>query len=115
MYQFSYSQVLADDPTDARQHERRAFEHAIGLLAAAEGTEPGSPAELKALEFVNQLWAVLIKDLAHTGNDLPAEVRAGLMSIGLWVMSEAQRIETGQSRHFAAIAQVCGTIRDGLA
>lgn len=37
------------------------------------------------------------------------------MSIGLWVMSEAQRIETGQSRNFGAIAQICGTIRDGLA
>ena len=115
MYQFSYSQVQADDPTDARQHERRAFEHAIGLLAAAEGSEPGSPAEVKALAFVNQLWALLIKDLAAGGNDLPAETRAGLMSIGLWVMGEAQRIETGQSRQFAAIAEICGTIRDGLA
>lgn len=115
MYQFSYSQVLADDPADARQHERRAFEHAIGLLAAAEGTEPGGPAEVQALQFVNQLWATLIKDLSHAGNDLPPEIRAGLMSIGLWVMSEAQRIETGQSRNFGAIAQICGTIRDGLA
>lgn len=115
MYQFSYSQVLADDPVDARQHERRAFEHAVGLLAAAEGTEPGSAAEAKALEFVNQLWSMLIKDLAHAENDLPPETRAGLMSIGLWVMGEAQRIEAGQSRQFAAIAEICGTIRDGLA
>ena len=115
MYQFSYSQVLADDPVDARQQERRAFEHAIGLLAAADGTPPGSAAEVKALEFVNQLWAMLIKDLAHADNDLPPETRAGLMSIGLWVMGEAQRIEAGQSRQFAAIAEVCGTIRDGLA
>ena len=36
------------------------------------------------------------------------------MSIGLGVMAECRRIALGESRELAALADICGIIRDGL-
>ena len=115
MYQYSYSEVLADDPTGAKEQERFALGHAIALLEAAASAEPHGVEQAAALHFVTQLWGILIKDLAHPGNDLPAALKANLMSIGLWIMATAQRIQAGESRDFQAIIDVCCVIRDGLA
>lgn len=114
MYQVSYSDVVADSPAAARGQERAVFDQAIALLKRAGTAEPHGTAEHHALMFINQLWAVLIKDLSHPENELPDHLRAQLMSIGLWVMREAHSIELGRSRDFGVIAEVCGVIRDGL-
>ena len=114
MYQYSYGEILADSPVDARVQEREALDQAIGLLHVAAAKGPGSIEAVNALTFTTQLWALFIQDLAHPQNDLPDEVRARLMSIGLWILAEAGRIQNGESDGFIAIAEICGTIRDGL-
>lgn len=114
MYQFSYADILADDVDDARARERQALDQAAAmLLHAAEGA-PGSTEEVRALDFTTELWAFFIKDLAHPGNAMPDALRASLMSIGLGVMAECRRIALGETRDLAAIADICGIIRDGL-
>ena len=114
MYQYTYGEILADSPVDARAQERLALDHAIGLLRAAHGSEPGAPAEQDAIDFTTRMWGLFISDLAHPGNDLPEAVRARLMSVGLWVMAELQRVERGECRTFDAVAEICSLIRDGL-
>lgn len=115
MYHVSYAEVLSDSPGDTRSAERDALDHAIALLGEAEHAD-GSPAKQEeAVAFTNQLWATFIKDLARPDNDLPPKLRADLMSVGLGIMSETQRISYGRSRNFTAIAEICGIVRDGLA
>ena len=60
MYQYSYSEIIADSVTDARAAERRALDHAIALLGAAVGSRPKSPPEVEALAFTSQLWSIFI-------------------------------------------------------
>jgi flagellar protein FlaF len=115
MYQYSYSEILADSPTDARAEERRALDRAITLLHLAEDSTPKSKEEGEAMAYVAQLWGLFIKSLASPDNDLPDPLRANLMSIGLGVMAEVGRIETGESRDFTGLAEICGIVRDGLA
>jgi flagellar biosynthesis activator protein FlaF len=114
MYRSSYAEVLEDSHADARREERRALDRAVLLLKRAKNAPPQSPAQLEAIAFVNQLWAFFIKSLASNDNDLPDQVRADLMSIGLGVMAEACRIEAGESDDFESLADICGMIRDGL-
>jgi flagellar protein FlaF len=114
MYQFSYAEVLEDDPRDARGNERRAFEHAIALLRAAEAGGTQSRDCIEALQFVRRLWTILIDDLGGPGNDLPEALRADLISIGLWVMKELELIRSGRSENLAGIREVCATICEGL-
>ena len=115
MYQYSYSEILADSATDARADERRALDRAVRLLNHAVDTPPRSTEEIDALSYTSQLWSIFIKSLTSPENDLPAQLRANLISIGLGIMSEIVRIDTGESRDFASLAEICAIIRDGLA
>jgi flagellar protein FlaF len=115
MYQFSYAEVLDETPQTARQRERQAIEHSIQLLQAAEKAGVRSRETVEGLHFVRRLWSVLIEDLAKTENDLPQQLRADLISIGLWIMREAEEIRLEKSDNFKGIIEVSQTICEGLA
>jgi flagellar protein FlaF len=114
MYQFSYAEILQDDPHEARFRERGALEHAIELLRKAEEKGPQSRESIEALFFLRKLWTVLIEDLSNPENGLPESLRADLISIGLWIMKEADLIRSDKSRNFSGISEICAIIRDGL-
>ena len=115
MYQFSYAEVLDETPQGARQRERQAIDRSIELLRAAEKAGVQSREAVEALLFARKLWSILIEDLAKQENDLPQQLRADLISIGLWVMHEAEQIRLEKSDNFKGIIEVSQTIRDGLA
>jgi flagellar protein FlaF len=115
MYQFSYAEVLEETPQTARQRERHAIEHSIQLLLAAEKAGVRSREAVEALHFVPRLWSVLIEDLAKAENDLPQQLRADLISIGLWIMREAEQIRLEKSDNFKGIIEVSQSICEGLA
>ena len=115
MYQFSYAEVLDETPQGARERERQAIDRSIELLQAADKNGPQSREAIEALLFVRKLWGILIEDLAKAENDLPQQLRADLISIGLWVMREAEQIRLEKSANFKGIIEVSQTIRDGLA
>jgi flagellar protein FlaF len=114
MYQFPYAEVLDETPQSARQRERQAIDRSIELLQMAEKAGPQSRESVEALLFVRKLWGVLIEDLANAENDLPQKLRADLISIGLWIIREAEQIRLEKSQNFAGIIEVSTTIRDGL-
>lgn len=114
MYQFSYAEIVEDTFSDTRAREREAVEQAVALLRKAQAAGAASRETVEALHYVRQLWAILIEDLASSENDLPQKLRADLISIGLWVMREAEAIRLGQTDDFAAIIEVNQTIAEGL-
>ncbi len=114
MYQFSYAEVLDETPRGARERERQAIERSIELLEAAERSGVRSREAIEAVLFVRRLWGVLIEDLGDSENDLPQALRADLISIGLWIMREAEQIRLEKSSNFKGIIEVSAAIRDGL-
>jgi flagellar protein FlaF len=114
MYKFSYAEVLEDAPQASRERERQALEHCIGLLRAADERGPQSREATEALLFLRRLWTTLIEDLASPENDLPQALRADLISIGLWVMREADDIRLEKSTSFKDLIEVCAAISEGL-
>jgi len=114
MYQFSYAEVLENAPVAARERERKALEHGIALLKAAEEKGPGTREAIDALHYLRRLWAIFIEDLASPENDLPQTLRADLISIGLWVMREADDIRLEKSKTFKDLIEVCEAIHEGL-
>jgi flagellar protein FlaF len=114
MYQFSYAEVLDETPQGARERERQALDRSIELLEAADKVGVRSREAIEALLFVRRLWSVLIEDLADPENDLPQALRADLISIGLWIMREAEQIRLEKSSNFRGIVEVSTVIRDGL-
>jgi len=114
MYQFSYAEVAQESSATARDREHEAFGHMIESLKRAEIAGPRSREAIDAIYVTRNLWSVLVEDLASPENVLPEELRAGLISIGLWVMREAEAIRLGRVQSFAAMIEVTTMIRDGL-
>lgn len=114
MYRFSYAEVLDEAPKDARERERMAIERAIEMLELAEAKGPRSREAIDALMFLRRLWGMLLEDLANPENDLPKALRADLISIGLWIMREAEQIRLEQSDNFRGLIDVTRAIGEGL-
>jgi flagellar protein FlaF len=114
MYQFSYEEAIEDDQAEARSIERQALDRAIGMLQAADAAGPNTGATIEALYYTRRLWNVFVGELASDENALPVEVRANLISIGIWILKEADAVQIGKSQNCAAIEHICSIVRDGL-
>lgn len=114
MYQFPYTDVLADSAASAREMEGKAFSHSIELLRAAEEVGPNTKESAEAIYFLQRLWTVLIEDLSNPENGLPGELRAQVISVGIWMLREAERIRQGEITSFSGLIEVSVAIREGL-
>jgi flagellar protein FlaF len=114
MYKFSYEEALSDSGSRGRENERLAIEQSISLLKSAEKAGPNSREAIDAICFLNRLWSFLLEDLAKPDNALPEDVRAKLISIGIWMLREAEAISNGKSRNFAALIDISNNIAEGL-
>ena len=107
---------MAEETTaNIRQGERRAFERSIELLKLAQANGRGSRESVEALLFVNRLWTILMEDLAHAENGLPDSLKASLISIGIWILRQAEDIRQGRSEDFKPLIDVSETVCIGLA
>jgi len=111
----SYAHVRESAPSFAREQERKAFDTAIALMEEARAASGAPEKAVDAAQFMHRLWGILIKDLADPANELPAELRADLISIGLWVLRETDAILAGRSDNWAGVIDINRTVREGLA
>lgn len=114
MYSRQYAEALEDSQDDARERERSAIDHSIFLMERAEDEGASQGSRAKAIFFTGQLWAVLVEDLADPGNALPKDLRAQIISIGIWIIKELERLRNGDVESFADIVAVSKSIRDGI-
>jgi len=114
MYQFSYADIHADSVADARDRERQLLDRSIKLLDEARQAGFESQAAIEAIHFTNRLWTALLDDLGSPENALPKELRANLISIGLWILREAEEVRQGRSENFEGLIEVTQIIRDGI-
>ncbi|WP_412051151.1 flagellar biosynthesis regulator FlaF [Hoeflea sp. Naph1] len=114
MYQFSYADVQEDGVAEARERERKAINHSISLMNVAKANGIESREAIEAVYFVSRLWVRFVEDLASPDNQLEQELRANLISIGIWVIKESERIRLRQSDNFQGIIDISIIIRDGL-
>jgi flagellar biosynthesis activator protein FlaF len=114
MYQFSYAEVQTDSVADARDRERQLLTRSVDLLVTAREHGPRSMQAVEAVHFLNRIWTTLIQDLGSPENELPEELRANLISIGLWLLREAEEVRQGRSNNFEGLIEVSQIIRDGI-
>jgi len=114
MYKFSYEETLSDSSGRHRENERLALEQSVALLKSAERAGPQSREAVEAIFFLNRLWSFFLDDLAKPENGLPDELRASLISIGIWMLKEADAISKGNSRNFAGLIDISNVIAEGL-
>ncbi|OQM77052.1 flagellar biosynthesis regulator FlaF [Manganibacter manganicus] len=114
MYQYSYADIQTDSAADAKDRERQLLTRSIDLLTTAATSGANSLQAVEALHFTNRVWSVLIEDLGSPDNALPKELRANLISIGLWLLREIEDIRQGRTDNFDGLIEVSQIIRDGI-
>ncbi|TIO54971.1 MAG: flagellar biosynthesis regulator FlaF [Mesorhizobium sp.] len=114
MYQFSYADIQTDSVADAKDRERELLTRSIDMLAAAAAVGPESMEAVEALHFTNRIWTTFVEDLGSSDNALPKELRANLISIGLWLLRETEDIRQGRANNFEGLIEVSQIIRDGI-
>jgi len=114
MYRFSYAEVIEDSSEECRKRERDLFGRAIELLKEADGKPHNSPEMLNALVFVQRMWSFFISDLANPDNGLPDKLKGQLISVGIWVMRESDKIVRGESSSVTGLIDVNAMIQEGL-
>ena len=84
--------------------------------AATNGLKYGiDPDFMRTLYTFIIYQSCAIEDLAKAENDLAQSLRGELISVGLWIMREAEQIRLEKSDNFKGIIEVSKTIHDGLA
>ena len=114
MYQFSYADIQTDSVADARDRERQVLSRSIDMLHLARDAGMQSQQAIEAIHFLNRVWTTFLEDLGNPDNELPKELRANLVSIGLWLLREAESVRQGESDNFDGLIEVSQIIRDGI-
>lgn len=114
MYEFAYNEVIEDSRQSMRARERQAMDRVIGMLREAQQKGPLSRERVDALFYLRRLWMIFLDDLKDPNNELPPQLRAGIISIGIWMMKEIDRVRGGLAEDLTPIIEINEIIRDGL-
>ncbi len=114
MYMKLYEQIAEDTSERIRSNELRALDHSILLMKKARDLGMAPREMIEAIFFANRLWSVLIEDLASRENELPEELRAKLISIGIWVLKTTEDLRQGRQNSFDSLISISQTIALGL-
>ena len=114
MFEFAYNDIVDDSPQAMRAQEGRALDQVLELLRAAAKAGHGSREVVTALFQLRRLWSVFLDDLSSPENGLPEPMRAGIISIGIWVNKEIDRIRSGATHDLSPLIEINQIIRDGL-
>ena len=111
----SYEETIEDSGPEARAREQQALDHGVDLLKRLQSGDLQSTEESEALLYIRRLWAFFVQDLASPKNGLPEKLRADLISIGLWIIKEADRIRQENATDVDELLAINIVIRDALA
>lgn len=110
----AYEAVVEDSGREARWRERQALSLGIDRLERLQGSLFSVEDLVQGLLYVRRLWAILIEDLSHPDNGLPDKLRADIISIGLWIVKEADRLREERSNDVMQLIEINRLIRDAL-
>jgi flagellar protein FlaF len=114
MHQVSHADTQTGSIADAKRRKRQLLSRSIDLLSAAAVAGRDSMEAIEALHFTNRIWTTFVEDFGSSDNPLPGELRANLVSVGLWLLRETEDVRQGRTDNFEGLIEVSQIIRDGM-
>ena len=109
----AYQQTAASAES-AREIEYRLFGQVTrALMTAAEAPRGDIATRIDALDWNRRLWSVLANDCSSSTNQLPAHLRANIISLSLWVNRHTSAVMRNEAE-FSPLIQVNRMIMQGL-
>jgi flagellar biosynthesis activator protein FlaF len=115
MFASAYADTIEHSAVMSRSREREALQHSVALLQKARDSGFRTVAGAEAIYTANRVWSYLIEDLSLSENELPDEVRANLISIGIHVLRQLSRLRSGDTSAADDIIEITNIIEGGLA
>ena len=110
----AYEAVVDESGYEARSRERQALSLGIDRLERIQKGRFSFEDLVESLLYVRRLWTIFIEDLAHPENGLPEKLRAEIISIGIWIVKEADRLREERSGDVMQLIEINRLIRDAL-
>ena len=108
---YQKTQNAAEQP---RQTEYRLFTDVTRKLISANDRNTLDTITMEALDWNRRLWSTLSTDCGSEGNSLTPELRAGIISLSIWVSKHTSLIMKG-SEKIEDLININKTIMEGLA
>jgi len=108
---YQKAQTSAESP---RQTEYRLFAQVTGALIRAKESGIKNGAFAEALDWNRRMWSTFTTDCAMEGNQLPKDLRARIISIGMWVSRYTSDVIRNNA-DIDALIDVNRAIMEGLA
>jgi flagellar protein FlaF len=105
---YRQAQTSTESP---RQTEYRLFAQVTSALMAAREGE--FTAMVKAVNWNRRLWLVLQTDCASEDNALPDSLRAGIISLAIWVDKHSRKVMSREGQ-VEPLIEVNRSIMEGL-
>jgi len=114
MFNTAFSETIEDDQSEARALERELLERAMHSIKQAD-EEPGNfVMRISAIQFNIKVWSFFLQDLSSEDNELPDDLKATLISIGIFVLKHLQKMRTETELSFGPVLSINETIMKGL-
>ncbi len=114
MFNLAYAEAAEGDQGEARSQEYQALEYTIGLMEASVKDPLNTAKRIIAIFDTTNVWTLLMEDLASSENHFSNELKAGLISIGIFILKHLQAMRDDSSMSFTTVIDVTKTIREGL-
>ncbi|MGN6422521.1 MAG: flagellar biosynthesis regulator FlaF [Asticcacaulis sp.] len=107
-------QTTAARAEDPRQTEYRLFGQVTRALMEAEKLDRMQIRErMDALDWNRRMWSMFASDCASDGNKLPAQIRANIISLSIWVNKHTSLVMRSKEE-IAPLIDVNRIIMQGL-
>jgi flagellar biosynthesis activator protein FlaF len=114
MTRSGYSELAQDAGKDTRLRECEALTHGISLLQQLQASDAAPAQCVETMLYIRRLWAFFIEDLSNPANGLPDKLRADLISIGIWIIKEADAFRQDRAGDLGQLVAINTVIRDSL-
>ncbi len=108
---YQKTQQAAETPS---QVEYRLLAQVTTALIKAKELNPRDKTTVQALDWNRRVWSTLATDCAVEGNQLPKEIRAGIISLSIWVSKHTSGVIRGKMK-IAPLININRSIMAGLA
>ena len=115
MYTSYYAESSQLSGSCQKSSEVEAINHLVESLKQAKARGIQSPEGIKALYQTNLVWSYLLEDLIKPENALPDQLKADLVSIGIFILKEVGRVRQNESDSVDTLIELNAMISTGLA
>ena len=114
MFNTAFSETIEDDQSEARSHERELLERAMHSIRQADEDPGNAVLRVSAIQFNVRVWSFFLQDLSDDENQLPDDLKATLISIGIFILKHLQKMRGESQLSFGPVLSINETIMKGL-